>query len=256
MAFWRPSAVARGPSPCWTASAVPASAAWPRASSARSQSQPAVPTRPSATTTPAILSAEAPAAGLEELDQVAHRRRSSRGVGGIGPLDPDLALDRGAVGSREAAGLECAGQHAGRQDLHAGRGREVAAHGAAHHDRARIDIGVHIGPFAHQHPARHVDVTLEASRDVEVALARHLALEDQPGAETGGLGAGLAVGGEVRGQRVRVAAAQAQIPESAAQRAHALRLYALGVGRRAPARARLPRDGDRPRSLRGGGRSR
>src|SRR5258705_471619 len=61
MAFWRPSAVASGPSPCWTASAVPASAAWARASSARSQSQPAVPTRPRATTTPAILSARRPA---------------------------------------------------------------------------------------------------------------------------------------------------------------------------------------------------
>src|SRR5262249_7485770 len=110
----------------------------------------------------------------------AHLRRARRG---LGPLEPELALDAGAVSGREAAALDGPGERARRQDLDPRIRRQIAAHDTTDDDRARRDVGVHgaLGPDVHR--AVENDVALEVAEHREGSLAADLALHLHPHAD-------------------------------------------------------------------------
>src|SRR6266851_1246772 len=89
-------------------------------------------------------------------------------------LEPDLALDGGALGRREAAGLEGA--------------RQVAAHLARDDDGGGVDVGVDLGALGDHDASGYVDLALEAAVDVEITLARDLAAKRETAAQDGAAG--------------------------------------------------------------------
>src|SRR3990170_2717437 len=105
--------------------------------------------------------------------------RAQRGRGARRALHPDLALHRGALGSREAAALERARQGPGGENLHAGGGREIAADDAADHDGRGVDVGVHLGAFADVDRAGQHDLPFELAQHLKIPLPAHLALQHE-----------------------------------------------------------------------------
>src|SRR5712691_7975445 len=103
-------------------------------------------------------------------------------------LEPDLALDGGALGRREAAGLEGARQHARGQDVQARGCREIAAHLARDDDGGGVDVGVDLGALGDHDASGYVDLALEAAVHVEITLARDLAAKRETAAQDGAAG--------------------------------------------------------------------
>src|SRR5512144_1868430 len=76
-------------------------------------------------------------------------------------IDPDLPLDRRAVGGGEAPRLEGAGQDARRHDLDTGRCREIPPHRSPDDDGGGADVGVDLRALADEHPPGDLDLALE-----------------------------------------------------------------------------------------------
>jgi len=138
--------------------------------------------------------------GLDRLGCFLHNR-NRRGLA-FGLLDVDAALEESAILDADARGRDIAGQSALGANVHAIRGRDIAAHLAQDHNLAGGDAGGDLAVSAYGYAVTgQIDAALDLAVDKQRLGAGDLALDDQTlpdGGLIAGAGSNEAAGGAGR----------------------------------------------------------